>query len=77
MAFNRELHEQLKVIARQISKLKNNLAKTDYKAIKYAEGELTATEYAETLAQRREWRAEINALQAQIKELMTQKQTQG
>lgn len=70
MAFNKELREQIKVISKQISRLRNNLAKTDYKAIKYAEGELTDTEYAETLAQRREWRAEINALQVQIKELM-------
>lgn len=47
--------------------LKSNLQATDYKAIKYAEGELSAEEYAETLSQRRAWRAEINALEEEIK----------
>ena len=41
------------------------LAETDYKAIKYAEGELSADEYAPTKQQRIEWRAKINELQAQ------------
>lgn len=50
----------------RISELKRNLFKTDYKAIKYAEGELTAEEYAETLAQRRAWRVEINELEVEI-----------
>jgi hypothetical protein len=47
--------------------LKRKLAETDYKAIKYAEGEITVTEYAETLAQRRAWRVEINALEEELK----------
>lgn len=51
----------------RIGDLKNNLRNTDYKAIKYAEGELSEEEYAETLAQRRAWRAEINALEEEIK----------
>lgn len=46
----------------RIDELKSLLASTDYKAIKYAEGEITAVEYAETKAQRRAWRAEINSL---------------
>ena len=54
-------------INRTIGEYKRKLKSTDYKAIKYAEGELTAEEYAETLAQRRAWRAEINALEAEIK----------
>lgn len=53
----------------RLLELKNKLAKTDYKAIKYAEGELSAEEYAETLEQRRAWRAEINELQAELKAL--------
>ena len=53
-------------IFNQIKALMMLLKKTDYKAIKYAEGELTDEEYAETLAQRREWRAEINALEAKL-----------
>lgn len=50
---------------RRIDALKAQLAGTDYQAIKFAEGELTSEEYAETRAQRAAWRAEINALQAQ------------
>lgn len=52
----------------RIAELKQRLADTDYKAIKYAEGEMTAEEYAETKAQRRAWRAEINALEAEVEE---------
>ena len=50
----------------RITKLKVNLIRTDYLAIKYAEGELSAEEYAETLAQRRVWRKEINDLEAEM-----------
>lgn len=46
----------------RINELKRLLSSTDYKAIKYAEGEITAIEYAETKAQRRAWREEINSL---------------
>ena len=54
---------------KRINELKVNLRKSDYQAIKYAEGELATEEYAETLAQRRAWRAEINALEAEIETL--------
>lgn len=53
----------------KIQELKQKLADTDYKAIKYAEGEITAEEYAETKAQRKAWRSEINALEAELKTL--------
>lgn len=69
-AQRREETEQQRIVSTlqfRIDGLKNNLRATDYQAIKYAEGELTAEEYAETLAQRRAWRAEINALEAEIK----------
>ena len=51
----------------RIMTLKAKLAQTDYKAIKYAEGEISAEEYVETLAERRAWRAEINELQAELR----------
>ena len=51
---------------KQIIKLKSELHRTDYMAIKFAEGELTAADYAEVKEQRRAWRAEINRLQAEI-----------
>ncbi len=48
----------------RISELKAKLASTDYVVIKIAEGEATAEEYSEILAQRKAWRAEINQLEA-------------
>lgn len=56
----------------KIIELKRKLRETDYKAIKYAEDELSAEEYAETKAQRRAWRAEINQLEAEIINLKAQ-----
>lgn len=47
----------------QIAILKQQLADTDYKAIKYAEGMISAEDYAETKAQRQAWRDEINILE--------------
>lgn len=47
----------------RIAELKQLLAESDYKAIKYAEGWLTADEYADTKAQRQAWRDEINELE--------------
>lgn len=55
-------------IANRIYELKMKLKKTDYKAIKYAEGELTTEEYASTLEERRAWRVEINELQTELRE---------
>lgn len=48
----------------QIEMLKAELAATDYKAIKYAEGWLTEEEYAPIRATRQAIRDEINALQS-------------
>ena len=50
----------------RIAELKQLLADTDYKAIKYAEGEISEEEYAEVKAQRQAWRDEINQLEAEI-----------
>lgn len=47
----------------QIKALKKNLANTDYKAIKYAEGLISDEEYAEVKEQRAAWRDEINELE--------------
>lgn len=52
----------------EISILKSELTNSDYKAIKYAEGLLTAEEYEPTKKQRAEWRARINELEAQLGE---------
>lgn len=50
----------------EIEQLKLQLAETDYKAIKYAEGLLTDEEYADTKAQRQKWRNKINELEAKL-----------
>lgn len=62
-----QLQSRIFKLEMRIGGLKSKLQATDYKAIKYAEGELSAEEYAETREQRRAWRAEINALEAEIK----------
>lgn len=56
-------------IRERIVELKGLLASTDYKAIKYAEGEMDAEEYAPTKIQRASWRAEINSLEAEQEQL--------
>ena len=57
-----EIHASLKILA-----LKDELQKTDYKAIKYSEGWLTEEEYAETKAERQRIREEINRLEKELK----------
>ncbi len=52
----------------RIVELKQALLDTDYKAIKYAEGWLSAEEYEPTKLQRQEWREEINRLEESKKE---------
>ena len=49
--------------AAKIKALKNELAATDYKALKFLEGELTAEEYEPVKQQRKAWREEINRLE--------------
>ena len=47
---------------KRIAELKQKLFDTDYRAIKFAEGELTEEEYAPYREERRAWREEINSL---------------
>lgn len=53
----------------QIINLKRQLNKTDYQAIKYAEGQLSEEEYSEMKVQRQAWRDEINKLEEEINSL--------
>lgn len=53
--------DELRLI--RITELKQNLANTDYVASKIAEGSATREEYADVIAQRQAWRAEINSLE--------------
>ena len=62
--FSKEMELQAK-----INELKYKLLQTDYQAIKFAEGELSSYEYEPIKQQRKQWRAEINALEQQLKML--------
>lgn len=48
----------------EISQLKKQLSDTDYKAIKYAEGQISEDEYASVRAERQGYRDRINELEA-------------
>lgn len=50
-------------VEQQVSELKAQLAATDYKAIKYAEGWITEEEYAPIRAERQAIRDQINSLE--------------
>lgn len=59
---------ELSAVAAKVARilaLKAKLEATDYMAIKYAEGWITADEYEATKAQRQAWRDEINILEGQ------------
>lgn len=58
---------QIEVWNREIFELKEELQRTDYKAIKYAEGVLTDEEYQPIGIQRQAWRHRINELEEIIK----------
>ena len=50
----------------QIAVLKRKIAQSDYKAIKYAEGWISAEDYAPIKAERQAIRDQINALEQQL-----------
>lgn len=58
--------ETIRAIRLRIRELKGFLHRTDYQAIKFAEGAMTETEYYEIKQQRQAWRAEINTLEAEL-----------
>lgn len=66
---NKAYWEKRATILKGIAELKAKLANTDYMAIKYAEGVLTLSDYLKTKEQRQAWRAEINALEANLRAL--------
>lgn len=47
------------------------LTATDYIAAKIAEGKATKSEYADKIAERQQWRDDINAARAEIERLKT------
>lgn len=54
------------IIIPQIMALKEELSASDYKAIKYAEGLITAEEYEPIKAERQAIREQINALEKEL-----------
>ena len=48
----------------EIQQLKKQLSDTDYKAIKYAEGQISESEYASVRSERQGYRDRINELEA-------------
>ena len=57
----------------EILDLKKYLSDTDYKAIKYAEGEITESDYQEVKSQRHDARTRINELESLIEQLKSSK----
>lgn len=52
-----------------ILKCEAKLTSTDYIAAKIAEGKATKADYADKIAERQQWRDEINAAKAEIERL--------
>lgn len=52
-----------RALKKKVADLKRKLASTDYIAIKFAEGWITAEDYAPTKAQRQAWRDRINEIE--------------
>lgn len=55
--------------SKRIRELKAKLKETDYKAIKFGEGEIPLSEYNTIREQRRRWREEINTLETELKSM--------
>lgn len=62
-----EIVDNTEEIIFQIEELRTKLSCTDYKAIKFFEGELTEEEYAPIKQQRKLWREKINNLENLLK----------
>ena len=69
LSFNVEKYnarKQREIIIPKIAELKHLLASQDYQTIKYMQGELTEEKFNEVKKQCKEWRDEINALEARL-----------
>lgn len=75
MTLEEELNYNGEYNQSRIDELKIQLSNTDYKAIKYAEGWLTAEEYEPVRAERQALRDEINRLEEECKAIVKQHQT--
>lgn len=64
-----EIIEAINVQETIILDREGKLTATDYIAAKIAEGKATKSEYADKIAERQQWRDDINAAQAEIDRL--------
>ena len=64
-----EINEAINAQQSIILAREGKLSSTDYIAAKLAEGKATKTEYADKIADRQQWRDDINAAQAEIDRL--------
>ena len=60
------IRDEINELMGKISELKRNLDRTDYQAIKFAEGEMLEIDYAPIKEQRKSWRKQINDYEAAI-----------
>ena len=60
------IRDEINELIGKISELKRNLNRTDYQAIKFAEGEMLEIDYAPIKEQRKSWRKQINDYEAAI-----------
>ena len=60
------IRDEINELMGKISDLKRNLNRTDYQAIKFAEGEMLEIDYAPIKEQRKIWRKQINDYGAAI-----------
>ena len=63
---DKEKRQKKEEYNKQIAQLKMQLRNTDYQALKFAEGQITAADYEATKIQRQAWRDEINRLENEI-----------
>ena len=64
-----EINEAINAQESIILDREGKLSSTDYIAAKIAEGKATKTEYADKIAERQQWRDDINAANAEIERL--------
>ena len=63
---DKEKRQKKEEYNKQITQLKMQLRNTDYQALKFAEGQITAADYEAIKIQRQAWRDEINRLENEI-----------
>ena len=63
------MDERKKAIESEIAGLKQLLTGTDYKALKFAAGQISEKDYAETKQQRQSLRDKINELESELESI--------